>query len=29
MDQDGNLLDLNGANWSMTIQYDIVDFVDE
>ena len=29
MDQDGNLLDLNGANWSMTIQFDIVDFVDE
>jgi hypothetical protein len=28
-DQLGNLLDLNGANWSITIQFDIVDFVDE
>lgn len=29
MDQDGNLLDLNGANWSMTIQFDVIDFVDD
>jgi hypothetical protein len=28
-DQLGNLIDLNGANWSMTIQFNIVDFVDE
>jgi hypothetical protein len=26
-DQAGNLIDLNGANWSMTIQFHIVDFV--
>ena len=29
MDQDGNLLDLNGANWSMTIQFDVIDYVDD
>ena len=29
MDQDGNVLDLNGANWSMTIQFDVIDFVDD
>ena len=29
MDQDGNLLNLNGANWSMTIQFDVIDFVDD
>ena len=28
-DQLGTLLDLNGSNWSMTLQVDIVDFVDE
>ena len=27
MDQTGQLLDMNGANWTMTIQFDIVDFV--
>jgi hypothetical protein len=29
MDQDGNLLNLNGTNWSMTIQFDVIDFVDD
>jgi hypothetical protein len=29
MDQTGRLLDLNGANWSMTLQFDVVDFVQE
>jgi hypothetical protein len=29
MDQNGNQLDLNGANWSMTLQFDIVDFVSD
>lgn len=29
MDQDGNILNLNGANWSMTIQFDVIDFVDD
>ena len=29
MDQDGNILDLNGSNWSMTIQFDVIDFVDD
>ena len=29
MDQDGNLLNLNGANWSMTLQFDVIDFVDD
>jgi hypothetical protein len=28
-DQLGTLLDLNGSNWSMTLQIDIVDFVDD
>jgi hypothetical protein len=28
-DQLGTLLDLNGSNWSMTLQVDIVDFVDD
>ena len=27
-DQTGMLLDLNGANWSLTLQFDIVDFVE-
>jgi hypothetical protein len=29
MDQDGNLLNLNGANWTMTLQFDVIDFVDD
>lgn len=27
-DQDGGQIDLNGADWSMTLQFDIVNFVD-
>lgn len=27
-DQNGNLLDLNGCEWSMTLQLDIIDYVD-
>ena len=27
-DQTGQLLDLNGANWTMTLQFEIVDYVD-
>jgi len=27
-DQTGRLLDLNGANWTMTLQFEIVDYVD-
>ena len=27
-DQTGQLLDLNGANWSLSLQFDIVDFVE-
>jgi hypothetical protein len=29
MDQDGTLLNLNGANWTMTLQFDVIDFVDD
>jgi len=29
MDQNGQQLDLNGANWSITLQFDIVDFVND
>lgn len=28
MDQNGNMINLNGANWSMTLQFDVVNFVD-
>jgi hypothetical protein len=29
MDQNGQMLNLNGANWSMTLQFDVVDFVND
>jgi hypothetical protein len=27
-DQNGNLIDLNGSNWALTLQFDVVDFVE-
>ncbi len=27
-DQNGTLIDLNGSNWAMTLQFDVVDFVE-